>query len=511
MNRATPGERLAAALQRHHAHLVWALFCLGLLAWLAMPLLAKKCYLDENALLVGGAHPTVRPLGSVDTALAAHRQLIQEPGPLDLTELARAAAAKVAPDLAFHHHNVTFASRTASWRCATLHTVVRAPASDGSEGLVLWVTAGDGTARDGGGAPSARAPPAALAAAVGVAAARHLQSVTWLAKDVVVAFADRDSTPGGHRDGGGNASTNTTRRGPPCDPLAVAQAWLGVYNSGRQLFGFPRAGALQQALVLEMPGADVRCAELRLHGWQGLVPNLDFYYLIKRNLDIHTGLPARVDPSAASPAWLAAAAAAAAPALPGARRAAPRWAAELAAGAAFAAQVGAAEPNGAHGAFLELGVDSATLRLDDGSEAGSPAAEAAAPSQARLVAAAAQALTAVEMERLHHSVALYMLLSPTRFISIAEYLAPPALLLAAAVGQTLLEARHACRAPAAAWRPAWLRVAGVHALAFVAGLTWHRLARGPRTEEATAAAQPLVLQAGAIVVAAAAIAWSLQL
>ena len=363
--------------------------------------------------------PAFRSLGSADDAVKAYRLLRrtlagQEP---DLLQLARAAAEVIAPELRFHQQNFTLASPDGTTPCPTLHTVVRAARSDGSEGLVLWV---QGSQEERGPANSAAA---ALAAAVGVAAAVHLQRARWLAKDTVVVFA-----------------------AGPCEPLALGAAWTGLYNSGQQLFDFPRAGLLQQALVLEVASPAVQAAELRLHGWQGLLPNLDFYYLIKRNLDIHTSLPVVVQPRWRPGPRASELTAAIGRALPhglAGSAAAQAYAAELAAAASFALQLGSGEPNGVHGAFLELGVDSATLRLV-GSSSTSEGARRGKSSDLAVAGSAAHALAAVEMvlrtcnnlqERLHHSTALYLLLSPDRFISIADYIAPPALLLAAALGQ----------------------------------------------------------------------------
>lgn len=391
-----------------------------------------------------------------------------------LTALAVASGAAAAPSLRFYHLNVSSgpASRR---RCATAHTVVRAPRSDGSEGLVLWVQQS---------ARSSTAHADALAAAVGVAAAAHLGRARWLAKDVAVVFADRG-----------------------CSPLAAAKAWLSVYNSERSLFDFPRAGLMQQALALELPhGVDVRAAELAVHGWQGLLPNADLYYQIKRNLDIHTGLPVRLAAAPSLPAWLRRGAAALAAMLPGFDDAkGDRYVSELATAAGFGLQLAAGEPDGAHGAFLELGVDAATLRLVGGKSH----REAHA---AGVDAAAAHALTAVELalrtcnnlqERLHHSTALYLLLSPDRMITIAVYLAPPGLLLAAALGQVLLEAR---RATAAAWRPAWLCLAAIHAAALISALAWHSVVRRP-SAGGVDSGPPLAQTAAGTVVAAAALAW----
>ena len=52
--------RIAAAVLRCVQPAVWVLWVAGIAAFLLLPLAAKRCYLDEKALLVGGALPTIR-------------------------------------------------------------------------------------------------------------------------------------------------------------------------------------------------------------------------------------------------------------------------------------------------------------------------------------------------------------------------------------------------------------------------------------------------------------------
>jgi hypothetical protein len=211
---------------------------------------------------------------------------------------------------------------------------------------------------------------------------------------------------------------------------------------------------LQQALVLEVAapagggGDGASSAELRMHGAGGLLPNLDLYYLIKRNLDLHTSLPVGLKDSGVLPAavrrGLDAAARAAAAAAAATPAAAARYASELQTLAGFAAQQASGRGDGGHAPFLARQVDGATLALR------LPAAAARGPlpgspkAQQRAAAAATAALTATEMvlrtfnnleERLHHSTALYALVAPSRFVSVGAYLAPPGAALLAALAQ----------------------------------------------------------------------------
>ena len=56
-------RRIAAAALQCVQPAVWALLVAGIASFLLLPLAAKRCYLDEKALLVGGALPTIRCAG----------------------------------------------------------------------------------------------------------------------------------------------------------------------------------------------------------------------------------------------------------------------------------------------------------------------------------------------------------------------------------------------------------------------------------------------------------------
>jgi glycosylphosphatidylinositol transamidase len=239
------------------------------------------------------------------------------------------------------------------------------------------------------------------------------------------------------------------------------QAWMLAYSSPHNLFGFPRAGLLQQALVLEVAAAaaadGASSAELSVHGRGGVLPNLDLYFLVKRTLELHTSLPPVSLRAATAPppraARLAAAALASLTSSPPLRlapaAAAQRYVSELLTAAAFAGQLAAGEATGAHAAFLSRQVDAATLVLRFAAAAepgggGRQAASSSVKAKQRAQLAASSTLTAAELvlrtfnnlqERLHHSTSLYVLVSPARFVGVAAYLAPPACLLLAGVLQ----------------------------------------------------------------------------
>lgn len=57
---ATKSQRIDSAVLRCLQPAVWTLLLLSAASFLLLPLAAQKCFLDEKALLVGGAVPSVR-------------------------------------------------------------------------------------------------------------------------------------------------------------------------------------------------------------------------------------------------------------------------------------------------------------------------------------------------------------------------------------------------------------------------------------------------------------------
>lgn len=94
-----------------------------------------------------------------------------------------AAALHFGQALTMHRHDFTSTAvvnrSSPAAQCSTWHSVARSPRGDGGEGFVLLLPL------------DARRPAAAaLAAAVGTAAAAHLHRSGWLAKDMALVFVD---------------------------------------------------------------------------------------------------------------------------------------------------------------------------------------------------------------------------------------------------------------------------------------------------------------------------------
>jgi hypothetical protein len=130
---------------------------------------------------------------------------------------------------------------------------------------------------------------------------------------------------------------------------------MDAYSGGAEPWRFPRAGLLQQALVLDIATPSPQQAQLAVHGHGGRQPNLDLYSAIKRISDASLGVPAALHPQL--------------PALPPVFDAlldglgGPEHAEQAKAGLSAALQAAAGRPSGAHAAFLQHGVDAMSVVL----------------------------------------------------------------------------------------------------------------------------------------------------
>jgi len=58
------------------------------------------------------------------------------------------------------------------------------------------------------------------------------------------------------------------------------QEWLDAYHGAQSHFG--QSGLLQQALILQMSNNTFNSLHVDTTGWNGQLPMLDLYYLVKR-------------------------------------------------------------------------------------------------------------------------------------------------------------------------------------------------------------------------------------
>ena len=428
---------------RHHRPVSVALYLLGVFGVLSYPWLARRTFIDENAFLHGqadvgfGADEANTARAHAERAVAAARAAGGDP-----TDALRAwTAAELATlglDATSHDFEPSTthpdalanarANRTSVAVGRNLHAIARAVKAPGREGIVLVTPIGDPTS----------AGLAADADAVGLALAlvAHLSRARWLAKDLVWLIPDA-RVPGG--------------------AVAATDAWLREYHhpSPRAVAAgaFPRAGALQQAYVLELPdGAKLDALETRVEGRNGALPNQDLLntaIALARNSRLRAGLDPKRGRGADALGPIATAVAKFAQSAGGsaAERDVVSRLDDLARAGLFAAKCARGAPTGAHASFKTYAVDAVTLR----GVIGVPGlGRIAGVDVARRLGAYLENLIRGSnslVELLHHSMFYFVMVGDERFLSIAEYIAPQlALGLAMIVGAVGLALRGATRA-----------------------------------------------------------------
>ncbi|KAK9805223.1 hypothetical protein WJX72_007042 [[Myrmecia] bisecta] len=342
--------RFLAASVRHATPASLFLYAAAVLGLLALPLVVKDNYLDENALLAGSAVPRIRNSGALQSAADVQQRL---------------------------KHAGNSANSGA----------LQGTANDTSTTLLLELNG----ALEAAGFDQAQAGQL-FGAAAAHAVMQYLASVPWLAKDVVWVLPDAG-----------------------CGQMHSLQVWLEEAANGkwqRHASPFGRAGLMQQALVLDVASPSFNALEVHTIGFSGQLPMLDLYYLVAFLAEEHVGLPPAMKDLFGRP-------------LAGRQTG---YATKLGTMLRFVAQQALTRPSGVHAAFKEYGVDAVTLRtvLLPEKEA-LPAAEGLA----RLATLLELALRSCNnlLERLHHSVLLYLQVSPHAFVSVQAYIGPLVALL----------------------------------------------------------------------------------
>ena len=473
---------------RHHRRVSAVLYVVGVLGVLSYPLLARRVFIDENAFLHG--HGAIG--FGADEALSAHEYALKAEGVIDalgadadgnaiydaLTNFAANELDALGLDVSIREYPIEFdrrGRRRASENAGdadssvasrkTTHAVVRAVKSSGREGVVFATTIG---ASDTDG-------PNADAAAIGLGLAfvKYLATAKWLAKDFV--WLVLDARPLGSNPGG---STHAA--------VHAADAWLREYygdeasaarlgsldaskNKGARgdASAFARAGALQQAYVIEMPaGAAVDVVAVRPEGRNGALPNQDLLNTavqLSRRAFPRAKVGLDLDPLDPIETRARVGRAGEAKVREGEKKnvalirrlssflerigvfclgksrafAVRQFVGDLRRASVFAWRCARGVPTGAHAAFKSFALDAATLRL--GAPLGSARDKAHfGPTTTRETFRKIGSL--LEMlargsnnliEQLHHSMFYYVMTSDDAFLSIAEYVAPQAAVVAA--------------------------------------------------------------------------------
>ena len=434
-----------AALVRHHAVASVVLCALALLATLAFPLLARKFFVDENAFILGAASTS---FDAVDAkAAASHAANAREAirvgvsSGVDATDALRGWVSeeleKIRLDVFAHEFARTppRGSRANATVGRNLHGIARARKGNGREGIVLVTPIGD---------PRSDGPDAdADALALLLALTTKLRDAPWLAKDLCWLVPDARVA----------------------GPVPATDAWLREYHhpSGSAGERFGRVGAIQQAYAVELPrGASFDRLRVSMEGRNGALPNMDLVSVaiaLGRGLVTTRGDATRVKRPELEGGW--ARVESAARPLVG-RRAAAGYVGDARSVVAFMRRLASGTPTGAHASFKSFAMDAITLRgFIEGRDDGGRRRGRVSYDGARAFHAFGILLESLTrssnnlLELLHHSMFYYVIVDDFRFLSIAEYVAPSAMMLFAMV-----------------------LTAGA-----IAGRGWNPTSRPPRTEQ----------------------------
>ena len=474
---------------RHHRRVSAVLYVVGVLGVLSYPLLARRVFIDENAFLHG--HGAIG--FGADEALWAHENALKAEGVIDalgadadgnaiydaLTNFAANELDALGLDVSKREYPIDadrfFRGRRRLGENAgdadssvasrkTTHAVVRAVKSSGREGVVFATTIG---ASDTDG-------PNADAAAIGLGLAfvKYLATAKWLAKDFVWLVLDArplGSSPGGSTHAAVHAADAWLREYYGDENAARLKSLDASKNKGARgdASAFARAGALQQAYVIEMPaGAAVDVVAVRPEGRNGALPNQDLLNTavqLSRRAFPRAKVGLDLDPLDPIETRARVGRAGEAKVREGEKKnvalirrltsflerigvfclgksrafAVRQFVDDLRRASVFAWRCARGVPTGAHAAFKSFALDAATLRL--GAPLGSARDKAHfGPTTTRETFRKIGSL--LEMlargsnnliEQLHHSMFYYVMTSDDAFLSIAEYVAPQAAVVAA--------------------------------------------------------------------------------
>ncbi|CEF99002.1 Gaa1-like, GPI transamidase component [Ostreococcus tauri] len=379
-------KRVTNFIVAHHRVVAVVIYLLGAASTLIVLSLARNVFVDENAFLLNGSPATFDEHdGSVAKSYAdAFRDIA-----LNLTSPSDVFEAK----MRWVVHSVdargfeSYLTRGVGGSVIA-HAIARATRGNGRESLVLMTTIGRGA-------------ESADAVTIGSALRtfERLGRAEWLAKDLIWVCVDG-------RDG---------------EEIANAMAWLKKYHSpdvrGEDETAFERAGTITQAFAFDASGGDaVSAMRVKLEGWNGAYPNQDMFTMfnevVKLNRVIRLPVTLEEEEEGGN-AWE--------------RRSDRASVAKSAARFMWRAAKGV--PTGVHAAFKKHSIDAisieSTVRREDHHVVRGSHAYVVIGQTLELTLRACNNL----LELLHHSCFYYIMLGPQKFLGIAEYIAPQALML----------------------------------------------------------------------------------
>ncbi|XP_027357942.1 glycosylphosphatidylinositol anchor attachment 1 protein [Abrus precatorius] len=457
--RARPIVRLGIFLVSHSNIVSVVCFVAGVVALLLLPVLAKNTYISENALMPGSANNMLSTHHASDATKFVKDLTNLGASPIESQKLIAQYMSALDAEVTFHKfypqlnhfhplHFFTSAdsgiiSENATCSSFGINTVgiIRAPRGDGKEAIVL-VTPYN---------PKKVGLGEAFSLGIAYSVVSLLSRVTWLAKDIVWLVADSQ-----YGEYSAVAAWLREYQAPVFRGVEMVNSEtcngsnifyeLGqsLYLDGKLYGGFRRAGTMAAALVIKVADQGNHYEDslnIYAEASNGQMPNLDLINIVNY-LAVHKqGLRIKVKKmwSLVSSRWLNTLGVIFESLGQIARSLNPQWkfgipATEYVEGAATLASSlyyqGLGVPTGPHGAFRDYQVDAITLEI-------SPKVSLTKMIRrnefilrgGRLVEGVIRSINNL-LEKFHQSFFLYLLTSPSKFVSVGVYMIPFALLVA---------------------------------------------------------------------------------
>ncbi|KAK8357083.1 hypothetical protein V6Z12_A05G396800 [Gossypium hirsutum] len=446
-----------------HSFLVSVVCCTaGVLALFLLPVLAKNTYISENALMPGSASPMlsnqhvsdgnrlVKDLTnpnskSSETGIESHKIIAQYM--LDLG--AEVSFHKFHPQMNQFHPLHFFSSPVSgkiqeNYSCSSygINTVgiIRAPRGDGKEAIVL-VTPYNAL-KSGFGE--------ALSLGIAYSVFSLLTQVTWLAKDIIWLVADSQygeyaavaawlreyQTP--------KFSSLSTPNAEMCPDVNNLFELKGHSISGSKFSNsFRRAGTMAAALVLKVRDQNEQFEDtisIYAEASNGQMPNLDLINVVNYLAVHRQGLRVNVEKlwPLLNSSWLKSLGEIFESLAKVAKSLYPKWkfgipATEYVEGTATLASSlyyqALGVPTGPHGAFRDYQVDAITLEISPKFSLDKVWRNDILLRGGRLIEGVIRSVNNL-LEKFHQSFFLYLLTSPSKFVSVGVYMIAFALLIA---------------------------------------------------------------------------------
>ncbi|KAM6548686.1 hypothetical protein CsatB_020362 [Cannabis sativa] len=435
----------------------------GVVALLLLPILAKNTYISENALMPGSAHPMlsnqeaseanifVKDLISIKSkppgaGIESQRLIAQYMSNLG----AEVTFQKFHPQMVQFHPLHFFSSPNSrkieqNISCSSYGTntvgIIRAPRGDGKEAIVLVTPYNSDKITQG----------EALSLGIAYSVFSLLTQVTWLAKDVIWLVSDSQhgeqaAVTAWLRDYHMPVFTNLHKINSEMCPVSSYLYEMNDYsNTEKNIYdGFKRAGTMAAALVIKVVDKSEKYEDslgINAEASNGQMPNLDLINIVNYLAVHRQGFRVKVEKlwSLLDSKLLKILGELFESVGKVARSLNPQWkfgipASDYVEGIATLASSlynqALGVPTGPHGAFRDYQVDAITLEI-------APRASFESMSRrndfllrgGRLIEGVVRSVNNL-LEKFHQSFFLYLLTSPSKFVSVGVYMIAFALLVA---------------------------------------------------------------------------------